>query len=95
MERVTSRISERSSAVISVQRLWNILLPMRFGSLPSLRELMFDSCQIAVCNLGSIALPRFIDEKKKFDFNKLREVLYSVLLEGAEIVCLGGWSADS
>nr|CDJ81344.1 ATP-cone and Ribonucleotide reductase large subunit domain containing protein [Haemonchus contortus] len=30
--------------------------------------------EIAVCNLGSIALNRFVTEDKKFDFNKLHEV---------------------
>ncbi len=35
------------------------------------------SDEIAVCNLASIALPKFID-KGKFDFNKLFEVTYAV-----------------
>ncbi|PIO63497.1 ribonucleotide reductase, barrel domain protein [Teladorsagia circumcincta] len=30
--------------------------------------------KVAVCNLGSIALNRFVTEDKKFDFNKLHEV---------------------
>ncbi|KAK6043273.1 hypothetical protein COOONC_19222, partial [Cooperia oncophora] len=30
--------------------------------------------KVAVCNLGSIALNRFVTEDKKFDFKKLHEV---------------------
>ncbi|KAK6045871.1 ribonucleotide reductase, barrel domain protein [Cooperia oncophora] len=33
------------------------------------------STPVAVCNLGSIALNRFVTEDKKFDFKKLHEVL--------------------
>ncbi len=34
--------------------------------------------EVAVCNLASIALPRFIDEKGSFDHHKLYEVAYKV-----------------
>ena len=35
--------------------------------------------EVAVCNLASIALPRFVNEKDgKFDFNKLFEITYVV-----------------
>ena len=34
--------------------------------------------EVAVCNLASIALPRFIDEKGSFDHHKLYEVVYKV-----------------
>ena len=39
-----------------------------------------DEKETAVCNLASIALPKFLDEKKQeFDFEKLREVVHVVV----------------
>lgn len=34
--------------------------------------------EIAVCNLASIALPRFVNEKKEFDHQKLYQVTYTI-----------------
>ena len=39
-----------------------------------------DKDETAVCNLASIALPKFLDKKKgEFDFEKLREVVHVVV----------------
>lgn len=41
--------------------------------------------EVAVCNLASIALPRFVNEKK-FDFDKLYEVTYQTTLNLNKII---------
>ena len=41
--------------------------------------------EVAVCNLASIALPKYVD-KKKFDFEKLYEVAYQVTLNLNKII---------
>jgi ribonucleoside-diphosphate reductase alpha chain len=42
--------------------------------------------EVAVCNLASIALPKFITEDKQFDHNKLFEVTYQATLNLNKII---------
>jgi len=45
--------------------------------------------EVAVCNLASIALPRFVDEKKgDFDFKKLEEVVAHVVINLNRVIDL-------
>ena len=60
-EKATSKIWERSKAATFARKFWNIPLPD----------------EVAVCNLASIALPRFV-MNGKFDHQKLYEVTIEV-----------------